>query len=117
MTTPATQWTPKMGGKNSLLWFDYPSDFYTACDTWESLSPHKTSQRKGDPYGGGGQWAGTKDWATADLLAKKGWKEGVDLARPLAERLSTEMVASLVRPEIHFDVTGDMFDIGRVVMG
>ena len=87
--------------------FGSPSALYDAAEA--VAQPHYGS-RSGDA-----DFYGTQTWAEAIELARKGWKAGVEQAYTLADKLSARLVASLSRPEIVYDVQGDMFDLGRVM--
>ena len=93
-----------------LCHFNGPSEFYEGIASKPIISKPKTSQDKG--LSG---WHGTSSWEEAQRLAVAGWPEGVSAAKPLMHRISTRLVESLKRPEIVYDVTGDMFDMGKVV--
>lgn len=90
-----------------------PSEFYGDYVLRTPTSRHRASRRRDRDHNA--EWSGTDSYEEATQLALKGWPEGAERARKLATRLSEEMVTSLKRPEIAFDVTGDMFDMGRVM--
>lgn len=98
--------------------YDSALEFYSDCKTLKSTT-NMNSSHEPEVSGSGGWksngWYGTKDFETAVKLATTGWEEGVKQAEPLARRLSDEMVATLARPEVTYDVTGEQFDMGKVI--
>lgn len=62
-------------------------------------------------------WTQTSSLEEAIKLAEDGWNEGVERIEQLSAKLSEELVTMLHTPEVHFDVTGDMLDVGRYVNG
>lgn len=88
------------------------SEFYDFGGQPVRPSKHNESRLKTDK-----SWTGTRSYADAQELARKGWPEGTTRAYKLANIMSAELVASVARPEITFDVTGEMFDMGRVMGG
>lgn len=61
-------------------------------------------------------WAGAnyKDTVT---MASEGWAEGREKLSALSATLSKRLANKAHRPIVNFEVSGDMFDIGRVVSG
>lgn len=96
--------------------FDSLSEYFHACNT-EPLQVKTHCGRAGDPSYAGFEWYGTRSWDEALVLAQRGWKKGVTTIERMAQTMSAELVADVKRPEITFDVTGDMFDMSRVVEG
>lgn len=66
---------------------------------------------------GNARWAGTASLPEAIALAEYGWPEGVKRITKLSATISEDLVNLLHVPEVQFDVTGDMLDIGRFVLG
>lgn len=62
-------------------------------------------------------WFGTPNLDAAISLARLGWPEGRVKAEALSATLLSRLNGSLPLPEIRFDVTGDVLDIGRYVAG
>lgn len=85
-----------------------PSEFYPFCAQPAAGNRESRNTR-------GERWSGTSNYDEALKLAQTGWPEGSARARKLADHMSAELVSSLKRPEIIFDTTGDMFDMGRVI--
>lgn len=50
-------------------------------------------------------------------LAERGWPEGIERVEELSAKLSEEIIKTLHVPEVTYDVTGDMLDVGRFVRG
>lgn len=104
---------------NGVWHFKYASDFFEVASEGELTSPlrwqgKKRASRKTD-RNHGLDWSGTANYDEANKLAKFGWPEGTQRAMKLAEKLSAELVETLARPAIAYDVEGDMFDMGRVI--
>jgi len=95
--------------------FDTLSSFYEACNKEKQISRLRSSSDKEDVYNRGEGWFGTQDFPAAIKLATNGWKEGVKMAEPLARKLSEEMIETLSRPQVQYEVEGEMFDMGRVI--
>lgn len=96
--------------------FESALDFYEYCKQGKSTSAHSSSQRD-EKQRGGYEFFGTRDFNHAVTLATTGWAEGVKQASALASRLSADLLATLSRPEVVYDLTGDCFDMGKVLTG
>lgn len=59
----------------------------------------------------------TRSLEEALALAKNGWPEGIRRIEEMSARLSEEIIKTLHVPEVTYDVTGDMLDVGRFVRG
>jgi hypothetical protein len=95
--------------------FDSAFDFYQYVEKTPSTSQHNSSHKTSGDWGFDSDWYGTANFPEAIHLATHGWEEGLKLAKPIADRLSTELIETLARPQIEFDVTGEQFDMGRVI--
>lgn len=60
---------------------------------------------------------GTRTFTDAMDLARKGWPEGLAIARRFQTRLAHLIQARVTQPIIRYDVTGDAFDVGRIATG
>jgi hypothetical protein len=60
---------------------------------------------------------GTRSFAEALDLARKGWPEGAEAARRFAGQFGAVAASNVLRPEIGYAVCGDTIDMGRYLMG
>lgn len=114
-----------LGKQSNGYWhFDSALDFYETAMKAPLSNPEwgrdrsggRSSRSNGRRGGGEGkEWYGTNTFEEAVDLATHGWKEGVQKARPIAEQMSDELVATLARPKVVYDVEGEMFDMGKVI--
>ncbi len=62
-------------------------------------------------------WAGTRSLLEAIKLCEEGWEKGLDLIDKYSITISEQIVKKLYIPEITYDTTGDVLDVGRYVIG
>src|SRR5437762_597239 len=63
----------------------------------------------------GSHWAGSYSLPDALGLAERGWPEGCEVVQLIAADILDSVTANVMRPEIVLDVTGECFDMGRVM--
>jgi hypothetical protein len=62
-------------------------------------------------------WCGTKDWDGAMLLAREGWREGMEKVQNLLAKIESVTGSMALRPEPVWDVCGGAVDVGRFCSG
>lgn len=86
-----------------------------------------THVAKPTPYGfagspssknlGNESWAGTKTFAEAMDLARKGWPEGLAKVKAMAEQIWRVVGQEVKKLEFNYEVAGDDVDVGRFLTG
>jgi hypothetical protein len=56
-------------------------------------------------------------WVEATRLAIEGWKDGIKQVEAFSSLLDSELKGSLMIDEYYYDVTGQDFDLDRVILG
>lgn len=107
--------------KNGVWHFKYASDFFDVANKGPLTNPdrwkdeRRASRKTGSGSGYGIEWSGTNNYEEANHMAIYGWPEGTKRALKLAEKMSEELVETLARPAVAYEVEGDMFDMGKVL--
>lgn len=95
------------GRKYDVYTFDTLSDFL------DRLQPRRDGQARTNPA----SWAGSESYEEALALARNGWPEGLDLVRPIVDRVVRDAIRWVEEPSTKPDIEGVYFDPGLVAQG
>lgn len=72
----------------------------------------QASRREGER-----EWYGTDNFANAEALARKGWREGAKHVEAFQAVLTERIVGRIEKEDVAFDTEGAGFDVGRMLTG
>lgn len=77
----------------------------------------RSKKAEKDSETGSLEFTGTKTLADAITLSRKGWPEGVKKILQVSENIEHQLYNHMQLPQIQYDVTGEILDIGRYCAG
>lgn len=92
-------------------WFDSLSEFVGHCET----PPPDYAQR--ESITGSKSFTGTENYSEALDLFAKGWEDGARRALAIAEPIQRQLYSLVAMPQVRYDVTGELLDVGRYCAG